>query len=74
MEILKPGKLKNYLFTCGECGCMFTADSSEVLTYNTTMMITYPVMFCPWCKTKQVSGKEITDEELEALSIVTSDS
>lgn len=67
MEILKPGKLKHYLFRCSECGSVFTADSNEVLTYNTTMMITYPVMFCPCCEKKQCSGDEITEDELEAV-------
>ena len=68
MTILKTGEFKTYLFECCECGCIFTADSSEVLGYESVLAIPYPIMNCPWCKKKIVSGKETTEEELEELS------
>ena len=65
MNILKDGKVKTYLYECSECGCVFTADSTEVMEFRSILGIEYPVMKCPWCKVKVISGSEITEEELE---------
>ena len=67
MTILKTGKLKTYVFECSECGCVFTATSEEVMEYRYVLGTSYPVMKCPCCKVKVVSGTIITDEELEEL-------
>lgn len=67
MTILKTGKIKTYIFECSECDCVFTANSEEVMEYRSVLGIDYPVMKCPWCKVKIVSGNEITDEDLENL-------
>ena len=47
MNILITGELKTYIYKCGECGCVFTGNSEEVLEYTTILGITYPVMMCP---------------------------
>ena len=67
MEIIRKGKFKTYLFPCQECGCMFSANSSEVLEYTTILGDTFPVMLCPFCKVKRVLGDEITQQELDDL-------
>lgn len=67
MEILRTGKFKNYIFECSECGCVFTAVSSEVEYYHTVALITSPYMHCPHCLKKEVSGDEVSDEELEEI-------
>ena len=68
MIILTTGKLKTYIYECRECGCVFTGNSEEALEYSTVLGITYPVMMCPWCKKKRVTGSPITEEELLELS------
>ena len=64
MEILREGKFKTYIFECPECGCVFVADSGEVEYYHTVALITSPYMHCPHCLAKEVSGDEVTEEEL----------
>lgn len=67
MEILRPGKFKNYIFECPECGCVFVAKSREIEYYHTVALITSPYMHCPHCLTREVSGDEVTEEELEGI-------
>ena len=67
MEIIYDGTPKNYIFECPECGCVFVADSSEVDGHKSVMGITYPWKWCPCCGQMDVSGNEVTDEELEDI-------
>lgn len=61
MTILEEGKLKTYIYECSECGCIFTGDSSEIDTWDSVMGISYPVMYCPCCKVKRVTGDVVTE-------------
>ena len=39
MTILKEGAVKTYIYECGECGCVFTGDSTEIDTWDNMMGI-----------------------------------
>lgn len=67
MTILKEGAPKTYIYECGECGCVFTGDSSEVDTWDSVMGITFPVMYCPCCHVWRVTGDAVTEEELKDI-------
>jgi hypothetical protein len=67
MTILKEGTPKTYIYECGECGCIFTGDSSEVDTWDSVMGISFPVMYCPCCHEKRVTGDVVTEEELKDI-------
>lgn len=64
MTILKEGTPKTYIYECDECGCVFTGNSSEIIIWDHVMGIPYPVMYCPCCKVKRVSGDAVTEEQL----------
>lgn len=48
MKILKPGKIEQRKFACGECGCIFVADSKEV-RYS----VGTDYVLCPCCGTNR---------------------
>jgi hypothetical protein len=67
MTILKEGTTKTYIYECGECGCVFTGDSTEILIWDNVMGISYPVMYCPCCIVKRVYGDAVTEEQLKDI-------
>lgn len=67
MTILKEGTMKTYIYECGECGCVFTGDSTEVDTWDNVMGTLFPVMYCPCCKVKRVFGDAATEEQLKDI-------
>lgn len=67
MTILKEGVLNTYIYECIECGCVFTGDSSEADTWDNVMCISYPIMYCPCCKVKRVTGNAVTEEQLKDI-------
>lgn len=67
MTILKEGVVKTYIYECSECGCIFTGDSTEIDTWDSVMGVSYPVMYCPCCKVKRVSGDAVTEEQLKDI-------
>lgn len=67
MTILKEGTPKTYIYECSECGCVFTSDSSEIDTWDSVMGITFPVMYCPCCHVRRVTGDAVTEEQLKDI-------
>lgn len=67
MTILKEGTPKTYIYECSECGCIFTGDSSEIDTWDSVMGISFPIMYCPCCNIKRVTGDAVTEEQLKDI-------
>lgn len=53
MEIIKPGKIFMYEYSCSHCGCIFRfAKSDDVVTEVPLGHFSYFVIECPCCKAK----------------------